>query len=59
MDTIFAPLTLKGNCSIYVIRISGKKVKECLRKLGIEKKLKHREATLCVLKDESKNPLDD
>lgn len=58
-DTIFAPLTLKGNCSIYVIRISGIKVKDCLIKLGIKKQLKHREATLCVLKDENNQPLDE
>ena len=59
MDTIFAPLTLKGNCSIYVIRISGKKVNECIKKLGITKQLKHREATLCVLKDDKNQPLDE
>lgn len=59
MDTIFAPLTLKGNCSIYVVRISGKKVDECIKKLGINKELKHREARLCVLKDEKNNPLDE
>ncbi len=58
-DTIFAPLTLKGNCSIYVIRISGKKVNECIKKLGITKQLKHREATLCVLKDDKNQPLDE
>lgn len=59
MDTIFAPLTLKGNCSIYIIRISGKQVKECLKGLGINKILKHREATLCVLKDIDNNPIDE
>ncbi len=59
MDTIFAPLTLKGKCSIYVIRISGKLVKECLKNLGINRHLKHREATLCVLKDEHGNPIDE
>ena len=59
MDTIFAPLTLKGKCSIYVIRISGKLVKECLKNLGVNRYLKHREATLCVLKDEYKNPIDE
>lgn len=59
MDTIFAPLTLKGHCSIYVIRISGTRVKECLSKLGIRRRLKHREATVCTLKDEDKKPLDE
>ncbi len=59
MDTIFAPLTLKGNCSIYVIRISGKQVKECLKNLGINRTLKHREATLCVLRDNNGNPIDE
>ena len=57
MDTIFAPLTLKGNCSIYVIRISGDKVEDCLLALGITKKLKHREATLCNIID--KNSVND
>ena len=59
MDTIFAPLTLKGNCSVYVIRISGKQVKECLKNLGINRTLKHREATLCVLRDNNGNPIDE
>lgn len=59
MDTIFAPLTLKGNCSVYVIRISGKKVNECLKKLGVKRKLKHREATVCTLKDETRKFLDE
>ena len=37
MSTIFAPLTLKGLCSVYVLRISGNKTLECLQKLGIKK----------------------
>ena len=59
IDTIFAPLTLKGHCSIYVIRISGEKVRECMKRLGIKKQLKHREATLCTLKDNENKPLDE
>ncbi|MDD2839537.1 MAG: tRNA uridine-5-carboxymethylaminomethyl(34) synthesis GTPase MnmE [Rickettsiales bacterium] len=59
MDTIFAPITLKGNCSVYVIRISGDKVLDCLKQLGINKILKHREATLCVLKDKELNVIDE
>ena len=35
-DTIFAPLTLKGKCSLFVIRISGSKVNCCLNKLGVK-----------------------
>ena len=35
-DTIFAPLTLKGRCSLFVIRISGSKVDCCLERLGIK-----------------------
>jgi tRNA modification GTPase len=58
-DTIFAPLTIKGKCSIYVIRISGSKTKECLNRLGIKKELKHREATLCTIKDNENNILDE
>lgn len=58
-QTIFAPLTSKGNCSIYVIRISGERVSECLKKLGINKKLKHRQATLCALKNQSNEVLDE
>ncbi|HSQ98000.1 MAG TPA: tRNA uridine-5-carboxymethylaminomethyl(34) synthesis GTPase MnmE [Rickettsiales bacterium] len=59
MDTIFAPITLKGNCSVYVIRISGSEVLNCLANLGVKKTLKHREATLCVLKDKNNNTIDE
>lgn len=58
LDTIVAPLTIKGKCSIYVIRISGDKTLECLKKLGINKNLKHKEATLCNLMYEKNNILD-
>jgi len=51
MDTIFAPITAKGKCSVYVVRISGIGVKNCLARLGIKRQLKHREVTLCVLRD--------
>ena len=57
-DTIFAPLTIKGRCSIYVIRISGSRVDECLSTLGVSKKLKHKSVNLCNLKDEDNNILD-
>ena len=50
-ETIYAPLTIKGRCSVYVIRISGKATLECLKILGVKKELKHREATVCNLKD--------
>lgn len=58
-DTIFAPLTIKGKCSVYVIRISGSKTFECLKALGITKKLKHRSVSLCNLKDDKNKPLDE
>jgi len=58
-ETIFAPLTIKGFCSIYVIRISGTKTLKCLEKLGVVKKLKHRQATLCNLKNSSGETLDE
>lgn len=59
MNTIFAPITLKGNCSVYIIRISGDRVLGCLKELGINKILKHREATLCLLKDKERNIIDE
>jgi tRNA modification GTPase len=47
-DTIFAPLTVMGKCSLFVIRISGAKTMDCLRKLGVDGgNIKAREATLC------------
>lgn len=58
-DTIFAPLTIKGKCSVYVIRISGSRVGACLSALGINKKLKHKSINLCTLKDEKNNDLDE
>jgi tRNA modification GTPase len=58
-DTIFAPLTPQGRCSIYVVRISGKRVVDCLRELGIRQKLEHRRATVCCLKDGKKEDLDE
>ena len=58
-DTIFAPLTIKGKCSVYVIRISGSKTFECLKALGIIKKLKHKSVSLCSLKDDKNKPLDE
>lgn len=57
-DTIFAPLTIKGKCSIYVIRISGSRVDKCLSTLGISKKFKHKSINLCNIKDENNNILD-
>lgn len=58
-DTIFAPLTIKGKCSVYAIRISGTKAATCLEVLGIKKVLKHRQATLCNLKDKNGLNLDE
>ncbi|MDR0571913.1 MAG: tRNA uridine-5-carboxymethylaminomethyl(34) synthesis GTPase MnmE [Rickettsiales bacterium] len=46
-DTIFAPLTIKGKCSLFVIRISGTRVTECLKILGVDKDIRTREATHC------------
>ncbi|MDR2526299.1 MAG: tRNA uridine-5-carboxymethylaminomethyl(34) synthesis GTPase MnmE [Rickettsiales bacterium] len=54
MTTIFSPLTIKGNCSVFIVRISGDKVIECLKKLGVKEKLKPRQATLCKLKYKNK-----
>lgn len=45
-ETIFAPLTIKGRCSLFVIRISGSKVNDCLKALGIKKELKPQHASL-------------
>ncbi|MDR3289709.1 MAG: tRNA uridine-5-carboxymethylaminomethyl(34) synthesis GTPase MnmE [Rickettsiales bacterium] len=53
-ETIFAPLTLKGNCSVFVIRISGSKVRACLSAIGLKKDLEHRKATLCKLQHDDK-----
>ncbi len=58
-DTIFAPLTVFGRGSIYVIRISGDRLYSCLNALGINKKLEDRKATLCKLKDKSGELLDE
>ena len=59
MDTIFAPLTIKGKCSIFVIRISGTKTKLCLEKLGVFRELTPRKATVCTLKDTDGSNLDE
>jgi tRNA modification GTPase len=53
MSTIFAPLTIKGKCSIYLVRISGDEVKKCLQILGINRELKNREATVCNIYDDN------
>ncbi len=58
-NTIFAPLTIKGRCSVYLIRISGKKTLECLKFLGVAKKLEDKKATLCKIKDNDNNVLDE
>ncbi len=50
-ETIYAPLTVYGKCSIYVIRISGTKTLDCLKMLGVLKKLQHRQATVCDIND--------
>lgn len=59
MSTIFAPLTLKGLCSIYVIRISGDESLKCLNALGVKKTLTPQKATLCKLKDINNEILDE
>ena len=59
MSTIFAPLTLKGLCSIYVIRISGRESLNCLKALGIQKTLIPQKATLCKIKDKNNEILDE
>lgn len=59
MSTIFAPLTLKGLCSIYVIRISGRESLNCLKTLGIQKTLIPQKATLCKIKDKNNEILDE
>ena len=59
MSTIFAPLTLKGLCSVYVLRISGNKTLECLQKLGIKKELIPQKATVCKIKNTNGELLDE
>ncbi len=59
LDTIFAPLTIFGKCSIFVIRISGPRVVDCLRSLGVKKKLIHRQASLCNLLDKNNRVIDE
>ena len=59
MSTIFAPLTLKGLCSVYVIRISGNESLKCLNALGVKKLLTPQRATLCKLKDKDNQILDE
>ncbi|MDR2777564.1 MAG: tRNA uridine-5-carboxymethylaminomethyl(34) synthesis GTPase MnmE, partial [Rickettsiales bacterium] len=58
-DTIFAPLTIRGRCSVYLIRISGNGVSRCLEQLGVRKKLEHRRATRCLLRDRNGRELDE
>jgi tRNA U34 5-carboxymethylaminomethyl modifying GTPase MnmE/TrmE len=45
-DTIFAPLTIKGRCSLFVIRISGDRAIECVHRLGIKKNIVARRVIL-------------
>ncbi len=58
-DTIFAPLTIKGRCSVYLIRISGEKTLECLEYLGVNKKLEDKKTILCKLKNNENDILDE
>ncbi len=55
MDTIFAPITANAKSAIIVIRISGNKVRDCLKHLGVKKtlvdSLVNRRATLQNLFD--------
>jgi tRNA modification GTPase len=53
MDTIFAPITANAKSAIIVIRISGNKVQDCLRHLGVKKTLVNRQATLQNLLDKN------
>ncbi|MDR2077913.1 MAG: tRNA uridine-5-carboxymethylaminomethyl(34) synthesis GTPase MnmE [Rickettsiales bacterium] len=57
-DTIFAPLTIGGRCSVYVLRISGNRVLQCIAALGISRRIEHRRATLCTLRDTDGSELD-
>ncbi|MCE3255876.1 MAG: trmE [Rickettsiaceae bacterium] len=54
MDTIFAPITPLAKSAIIVLRISGNKASECLKFLGVTKKLEDRKSEFVALKD-SKN----
>ena len=53
MDTIFAPLTIKGNCSIYTIRISGNLVLDCFSGSGTTAVACHdlKRRFICIEKD--------
>jgi tRNA modification GTPase len=50
MDTIFAPITARGG-AVTVVRISGERVAECLRVLGVRENLEERKASVCKLVD--------
>lgn len=49
MRTIFAPATPAGRSGVAIIRISGSHASECLSALGVQRKLKPREATYVTL----------
>ncbi len=51
MTTIFAPITSTAKSAIIVLRISGGKVLQCLKFLGVEKTLVDRKAELVILKN--------
>ncbi len=58
MDTIFAPITANAKSAIIVLRISGDKVIDCLRHLGVKKPLLNRQATLQNLCDKDGQIID-
>lgn len=58
MDTIFAPITANAKSAIIVLRISGDKVRDCLRHLGVKKTLVNRQATLQNLTDQNGQIID-
>ncbi len=51
MDTIFSLASGKGKSGVAVVRISGNKALQCLKRLGVEKNIKPRFAHLLKLKD--------
>jgi len=59
METIFAPITANSKSPIIVIRISGNRVMDCLKHLGVNKNLINRQASLQNLIDCSTNQVID
>jgi tRNA modification GTPase len=57
-DTIFAPITSTAKAAIFIIRISGEKSVECIKKLGFKGKIEDRKNHFFKIKDEENNILD-